>query len=45
VAPAEISIDDDGVKSLRAFQIFPDFGWERFNILSIQSLEIEGNRS
>jgi len=45
VAPEEISIDDDGVKTLRAYQIFPDYGWKRFNILSIQSLEIEGNLS
>lgn len=45
VAPSEISIDDDGVKTVRGFQISPGNRWKRFNILSIQSLEIEGNET
>lgn len=46
VAPSDLYIDDEsGVKTLRAFQIFPESGWERFNILSIQSLQIEGHTS
>jgi RNA-directed DNA polymerase len=45
VAPAELAIDDEMVKSLRGYQLFPESKWERFSIISIQSLEIEGFRS
>ena len=44
-APAEIFVDDEGIPSLRAYQIFPDMQWERYNILSMQSLQVERYRS
>lgn len=44
-APSELYIDDDGVKTMRAYQTFPENGWRRFNIISISSLKIEGNIS
>jgi RNA-directed DNA polymerase len=39
-APAEISIDEDGNKIVRAYQIYPRMQWANFNIISIQSLQI-----
>ncbi len=39
-APSEISVDENGFKILRAFQLRPKTGWRIFDIRSISTLEI-----
>jgi RNA-directed DNA polymerase len=44
VAPAEIFLDDSGIKILRAFQLSPDQGWRTFEVSQIKGLSREGDR-
>ena len=42
-APAEIYIDDDGIKYVRAYQVLPQPGWVRFCITAMQSIRLYEN--
>lgn len=44
VAPAEITVDDDGRKILRAFELSPEQAWKTFLISKITELKMEGVR-
>jgi hypothetical protein len=44
VAPAEINVDDEGFRILRAFALSPEQGWRTFYLSEILDLEIEGDR-
>jgi hypothetical protein len=38
VAPVEITLDDDGARILRAFQMFPDQRWRKYKISEMKFL-------
>lgn len=45
VAPAEVYVDEEGVKNMRGFVLSPRQGWQTFYVSSIQFLAAEENKS